>query len=76
MLSNFRKIYIRKYYLHSSKINVKTFYYFSIKNKTQDTTLFFENEEVEHVFHFLVQTIRARKLIILITQIIRLFRRL
>ena len=61
ILLNFRKVYIKEYYLRSSKINVKTFYYFSIKNETQDTTLFFENKKIEHALHFFVQTKRAIK---------------
>ena len=74
ILSNSRKIHIREYHLRSSEISVKTFHYFSIKNRTQDTTLFFENEEIKHAFHFLVQAERARRQIMLIAQIIRVFR--
>ena len=55
ILSNFRKIYIKEYYLRSSEISVKRFHYFSIKNETQDTTFFFENEEIEYAFHSFVQ---------------------
>ena len=46
ILSNFRKIYIKEYYLRSSEINIKTFHYLSIQNETQNTTLFFENEKI------------------------------
>ena len=55
-------------------MDIKTFYHFSIKNETQNTMLFFENRKIEHAFHFFVQTKRVRKLIILIIQIIRVFR--
>ena len=34
ILSDFRKINIKKYYLRNNEINVKTFHYFSIKNET------------------------------------------
>ena len=66
ILSNFRKIYIRKYHLRSNEINVKTFHYFSIKNETQDTTLSSKSEKIEHALHYFVQTERAEKQIILI----------
>ena len=75
ILLNSRKIHIKKYHLRSSKISVKIFRYFSIKNETQNTTLFFESEKIEHAFYFFVQTERTRKLIILIVQIIRVSRR-
>ena len=51
----------KKYYLRSNKVNVKTFYYFSIKNETQNTTLFFESEKIELAFHFFVRTKRTKR---------------
>ena len=76
ILSDPREIHIKGYHLRSSETSARTFRYSPTKDGTQGTTLSPGGGGVEHALHPLVQTEQARRLIILVAQVIRVPRRL